>query len=150
MYKNFVDKIYSILEFENKIVGIKLLKNESEYQKIDAVEPLKEMNYCGMVKSATNGHSIKAKEIHFKCKSAPRVIGINPDDKNNSKGEVWNKLGLYCNSKISESVRNSLTYYTPQDKCIGIQIAPIELFHDIPDVILFLTTSYNSMRLIQG
>ncbi|WP_101772235.1 DUF169 domain-containing protein [Peptostreptococcus faecalis] len=149
MYKELVKKIYSILDFEGSIVGIHLIESEEEYKKIEAISLKKTMNYCGMVKAATKGNSIKAKLEDFKCKSAPRVLGIDPEDKYNKKGELWCNLGIYKDSSISESVRSELMYYE-NDNAVGVYVAPIEKYNEIPDVILFFTSPYNSMRLIQG
>lgn len=144
----FIDKIYSVLDFEHRVVGVQLIKTKKEYENIQAIEPSNGMNYCGMVKAACKGHSLKGGVHQFKCKSAPRVLGLDPSDEKNSKGETWNRLGLYCNFQTSQSVREELTYL--KEPSYGVLIQPIELFDHIPDVSLFLTNSYNAMRILQG
>lgn len=94
-YIDIVNTLYSSLILKYKIIGIKLIKSKEEYEKINFKEPIKALNYCAMVRMAAMGSCYKAKEDNFKCKSAPRVLGINPDDTLNNKGQRWASWGLY-------------------------------------------------------
>lgn len=148
LFKDAVDKMYSCLDFDHCVVGVKLLYSEDEYNSIDSKEAKGKMHYCGMIKNATRGKSIKSKYQGFNCQSAPRVLGINSSDLKNSKGELWAKLGLYKNSDISFSIRKELTYL--QNKSIGVYVSPLENFEDTPDVILCICNPYIAMRIFQG
>lgn len=100
-YVDIVNTLYSSLILKYKIIGIKLIKSKEEYEKINFKEPSKALNYCAMVRMATMGNAYKAKESDFKCKSAPRVLGINPDNTLNNKGQRWANWGLYKDEKNS-------------------------------------------------
>lgn len=147
-YHDYVKIIYSLIDLENHVIGVKLLKTEDEYNASDANIPKKSINYCGMVKAAYKGHKIKALEETFRCQSGPRVLGINPLDLKNSNGENWARLNLYESRELSKSVRESLYYL--KEKNYGVEVKPIEYFEDIPDVIIFITNPYNCMRILQG
>ncbi|HBI94383.1 MAG TPA: hypothetical protein DDY58_19235 [Terrisporobacter glycolicus] len=59
-----VKKIYSSLDLDRKVVGIKLFKNEDEFKNEESLLPAKKMNYCLAVASASKGHSI-LKKLQF-------------------------------------------------------------------------------------
>ncbi|WP_419749734.1 DUF169 domain-containing protein [Terrisporobacter petrolearius] len=143
-----VKKIYSSLDLDRKVVGIKLFKNQDEFNNEESLLPAKKMNYCLAVASASKGYSIKLEKSKFLCKSGSRVLGIDKTDLKNSNGENWSRLGLYCNSQISYSVREELSYV--QDDIIGVTVKPIEAYETIPDVIICISNPYNIMRLVQG
>lgn len=140
--------MYSALKLERKLVGVRLITTAAEFTEIEARIPKNPLNYCAMVKAATGGHTFKATTEHFACKSGPRVLGINPEDTQNSNGETWARLGLYANSTVSSSVRHSLIY--SQQKKYGVLVQPLEKFTELPDVIICVTIPYNIMRIIQG
>lgn len=147
-YIDIVNTLYSSLILKYKIIGIKLIKSKEEYEKINFKEPIKALNYCAMVRMAAIGSCYKAKEDNFKCKSAPRVLGINPDDTLNNKGQRWASWGLYKDEKMALDVRLKLNYF--KEKNYGVTIAPIEKYENAPDVIIFICNPYNAMRIFQG
>lgn len=147
-YRRSVDQLYGSLLLKRKIVGVQYLYSAEEFEQIDAMEPKTPMNYCGMVKAACMGHKIKALEKNFRCKSGPRVMGINPSDPYNANGEVWNKLGLYADAEVSAKVRSSLTYSSAPVS--GVLVQDIAYFDDYPDVVIVIGDPYVSMRVTQG
>lgn len=147
-FKTSVQELYSVLNLERKLVGVRLINTAGEFATIDAPTPKNPLNYCAMVKAATGGHAFKAAVEHFACKSGPRVLGINPTDLQNANGETWTRLGLYANSTVSSAVRHSLTY--SQQKKYGVLVQPLENYEIVPDVIVCITIPYNIMRIIQG
>lgn len=143
-----VNKLYCALELERSAVGVKLLRTEEDYENAEAISLKNPINYCQMVAAATKGNCIKAKSEDFKCKSGVRVLGIDPTDLKNSRGENWTRLGLYQDAEVSRIIREELVYLT--DSCYGVLLAPIEKLKDYPDVIILVVNPYNSMRIIQG
>lgn len=142
------DTLYSCLDFDNHVVGVKLLKTEEEFKNSAARAVTGTIHYCGMVKAATVGHILKSPYEGFNCQSGPRVLGINPTDEKNSHGEVWSRLGLYSDSDVSATLREELTYLTePQ---YGVLVGPLESFEELPDVALCIVNPYLAMRLVQG
>lgn len=142
------DILYSCLDFDNHIVGVKLLKTEDEYNARNEKAVKSAMHYCGMVRLATLGYTVKAAYQGFNCQSGPRVLGINPVDLKNAHGETWSRLGLYSNSEVSADLRSELTYLTePQ---YGVVVGPLESFDEMPDVALCIVNPYLAMRIFQG
>lgn len=147
-WKNDINKIYSVLELEKSIVGVKLIKTKKEYDLREAITLSKPISYCQMVRAASNGNVLKAADESFMCRSGARVFGINMSDPQNGKGEKWSRLGLYKNAEISQTVRNNLTYSTEEQ--YGILLGPIEKLEIIPDIVLITANPYNCMRIVQG
>lgn len=144
-----IRKLNCALDFKRKVVGVRFLANLDEFENSPALNLKNPINYCTMVKSASNGHSIKATTKDFKCKSAPRVLGIDSSDEKNSKGENWARLGLYKDSELSSKVRENLMY--SKDEIYGLEIASLEYFSaSEPDIVIIITNPYNVMRIVQG
>lgn len=148
MFQLLTKKLYASLNLDRHIVGVKFLRSENEFQAEEAMIPSKKMNYCLMVASASNGHGIKARKENFLCQSGPRVLGIDPTDLKNAKGENWARLGLYSTPEISKEVREQLSY--SQEDIYGVMVKPLEQYNEIPDVVLIITIPYNVMRIVQG
>lgn len=145
LFKQF----YASLALDRKIIGIQLIKDAPTFDNIQVDIPTNPMNYCGMVKAASCGHSLKGKSEHFKCRSGPRVLGIDPSDPLNAQGENWVRLGLYENAELSKEIRDNLNYNT-ETEIYGLVVRPLEQFDSVPDVILVVTNPYNVMRILQG
>ncbi|MDR0880476.1 MAG: DUF169 domain-containing protein [Clostridioides sp.] len=139
------------LELKRHIIGVRFVEDEEEYKKSRAMAPKNPMNYCGMVKSASVGHSLKSDEGLMKCKSAVKTLGINSEDVVNSKGENWTRLGIYKDQDVSQDVRSTLTYR--QVPTYGVIVKPLEEYTEDepnPHVVLVIGNPYNVMRLTQG
>lgn len=147
-WKDSVDRFYCALDLDRRAVGVKLLKNQSDYDKLEAIELKKPINYCQMVRAASSGNRIKATNKNFLCRSAPRVLGLESAEKFNDHGANWARLGLYKDAELSAKVREDLVYATEEQ--YGVLLAPIEEFEQEPDVILVITNPYNCMRIVQG
>lgn len=143
-----VNKLYCSLDLNRKAVGVTFLKTKEEYDKAEGILLKKPINYCQMVAAAVRGHSIKAKAENFLCQSGVQVFGLGPLDLRNSKGENWARLGLYKDAELSRTVREGLVYL-PQEN-FGVSLAPVEMLEDFPDVVLIISSPYNSMRIVQG
>lgn len=147
-WKETVAKLYSSLDLSRSAVGIRLIETEEEFQKTEALLPQKPLRYCQMIRSAAGGHSMKANAGSFSCQSGPRVLGINPADEKNARGENWARLGLYSSRELSAEVRSELTY--SQKQAFGVLIQPLEAYETQPEVIVIVTQPYNAMRILQG
>lgn len=143
-----VNKLYCSLDLNRKAVGVTFLKTKEEYDKAEGILLKNPINYCQMVAAAVRGHSIKARAENFLCQSGVQVFGLGPLDPRNSKGENWARLGLYKDAELSRTVREGLMYL-PQEN-FGVSLSPVEMLRDFPDVVLIISSPYNSMRIVQG
>ena len=92
--------------------------------------------------------SLKACRNDFRCKSGPRILGIDGSDPKNSHGENWARLGLYKDGDLSREIREELLYLP--EAHYGVAVSPIEKLEDFPDTVLFIVNPYQAMRILQG
>lgn len=140
--------LYAMLEMERSLVGVKLIREQEEYDRIEIEELKTPINYCQMAASASRGNRVKAAKEHIKCSSGIRVLGFDPTDNKNSSGENWIKLGMYKEPEVSQKVRGRIDNIP--DGTYGILLQPLENYLEMPDIILIVTSPYNIMRLTQG
>lgn len=143
-----VEKTNAILELERKIVGIKFLFTEEEFNKVDARTLTKPMPYCVMVKSAMAGFSIKMTLETSGCMGGLRALGFIDTTEEYKSGVEYKGFGLYCDLATAKNVVNNLT--TCKQKIYGVLAQPLELYDSEPDVVIVVSNSYNAMRVIQG
>lgn len=143
-----VTKIYGLLELDRKVVGIKLVKSKAEYDKYEAIELLRSMHYCVAVKSAMAGHSIKLTKQTAGCDGGNRALGLVQPSLQFFDGTDGCKMGLYKSKMIAANVATSVPICTPDT--YGIVVKPLELFEDIPDVVLIVALPRIMMRILQG
>ena len=146
-WKQALLKLNCALDLERQIVGIKFAFSKKEYELLNGRCPIKKINYCGMVKSAACGHSLKATGDMLACTSATRTLGFQ-EDTVNEKGQNWVRLGLYKDAKVAKEVRDSLSY--SKEEPYGVLVQPLSMFEDSPDIALIVTNPYNLMRIVQG
>lgn len=141
-------KLYGLLDLQRKAAGVKIVKSKKEYDEYDVIEPVKPMHYCVAVKCAMAGHSIKLTKKTAGCNGGNRALGIVEPPPQFFDGTNGCKMGLYKNEMIAANVAKSVPICPPDT--YGIIIRPIELFKDIPDVVLITASSRTMMRILQG
>jgi len=146
--KQSVIKANCALELSRKIVGMKFLFTEEEFQQADAKTIKAKMHYCVMVKTAMSGIGIKAAAEHFGCPGSARVLGITEPEELFISGRHYRRLGLYQDLVTAKNIRNNMTLC--QHKAYGVMIKPLEEFEQAPDIVLIVTNPYNAMRIVQG
>ena len=141
-------KLYAALDMERRVIGVRLLRTEEEYQQTEAREPGGAINYCQMAAAASRGNAIKSDRHHIKCASGIRALGFDHRDAGNSRGENWLRLGLYEDPDVSRQVRGRIDFIP--EGTFGVLLQPLENYEKMPDVVMVVTTPYNIMRITQG
>ncbi|MDY3118521.1 MAG: DUF169 domain-containing protein [Peptoniphilus sp.] len=143
-----VEKLYALLDLKYHAVGVALIDDTDSYCALPVEESKNPINYCGAVRAAACGHSLKIPRGKFRCKSAERFFGIDPVDSANANGENWYRLGMYSNEKISCNIRKRQVRIPGEH--YGVAIKPLEEWEHVPQVILIFDLPYNVMRIVQG
>lgn len=141
-------KLSSSLEIDRKIVGIKFLFDNISYENANAKPATNKIPYCVMVKLATDGFAIKATLETSGCSGGTRALGLEATTSAFKSGCEYNSFGIYKDLAISKNVVNNITFCN--HKIYGVVVKPLELYEDEPDVVITITNSYNTMRIIQG
>lgn len=141
-------KLNTALEIDRKAVGIKFLFDIDDYEKADAKAATNKIPYCVMVRLATDGFPLKTTLKTSGCGGGTRALGLEPTKPEFDSGNEYNMFGIYENLAISKNVVNNITFC--KHKIYGVMAKPLELYDDEPDVVIMVTNSYNTMRIIQG
>ncbi len=143
-----LNKINSALDIQRKIVGVKFLFTEEEFILADAKAVKTRIPYCVMVKLATNGSSYKCTLETSACGGGTRALGLESPKSDFESGCEYNSFGLYQDLAIAKNVVNNITFC--KHKIYGIMVKPLDAYKEKPDVVIIITNSYNTMRIIQG
>lgn len=148
---NFVkiaEELKVLLKINKEIVGVKLVANKEEYNRYSGKELTKPLPYCVAVKSATLGNSIKLNKKTGGCLGGNRALKLSYSDNKFKTGESGFNLGLYKNLDIAKGVANEIAELNTET--YGVIIKPLQLFEDIPDVVLIISNTREAMRILQG
>lgn len=137
----------SLLGLERKVVGIKFLFDEDEYNEFDA-EPSSMMTYCTMVRNATKGRGAKGDINSFACLSAARALGLLKPNNDVISGRAHRKMKVYRDLTVSRSIARDMVYCEHQ--IYGVGIKPLEDYTSEPDIVIVIASPLNAMRIIQG
>lgn len=138
----------ALLDLNREIVGIKLTENQEEYEEFEGKEIKNPITYCSAVKLATEGYSLKLPKEMCGCKGASRALGFEKAGESYYDGTDPCKLGLFDDKEIASRVSEETTFIKESKN--GAVIKPLEKFEKKPDMVLIVTNTYNSMRIMQG
>jgi uncharacterized protein (DUF169 family) len=145
-----IKKAYAIIDTKRKIVGVKLLATEEEYN-FYKIEPLKNpLSYCVAVKSASLGHRIKFNAETSGCGGSSRVLGLAKPSSTYYDGTDCFNLGLYKDKELAKQCASQIVVL--DRSTYGVVIQPIEYFSEsmAPDVVLIICNPRECMRIMQG
>jgi uncharacterized protein (DUF169 family) len=146
--KNYSEMFNSLLNLQREPVAISFLWTKEEYENCAAQPLIGKLPYCVMVRSATNGHRIKMKKENMGCKGAAKALGFVLPSKAFFLGEDSFNLGIYKDLATAQIARTNLKYcnFAPY----GILLSPLNKINEAFDVLIFVSTPFNVMRLIQA
>jgi len=143
-----IDQLEIALDLRRKVVGVTFLYDESAYER-DPVPPVKNLfSFCMMVKVASSGAAIKAREENFKCPGARRAFGMMKVDDHYSSGGRYFSFGLYQSLDIARKTAGAMALL-PRP-VIGVTVQPLKDCVREPDVAIIIADAYNVMRVVQG
>lgn len=143
-----VIKLNCALEMERKAVGIKFLHSEEDYDIADAKPMTAQMNYCVMVRLATQDRAFKATGDSLACLAGARALGLKEIDAYHRSGQNGKRLGLYHDMPTAKRTRDGMSYCDHQ--AFGIMVKPLKDYESEPDVVIMVSDPYNIMRIVQG
>lgn len=143
-----VKKAYAFLALDRQIVGVKLIYDPSEYDRIAATEPKAPISYCQAVRAATAGNPVKFTKELSGCAGSSRALGFVPPAETYYTGESSYKLGLYADLETAGYVANNVRICTLP--LYGVAVKPLEQFEVAPDVVIIVANTREAMRVMQG
>lgn len=141
-------KYEALVETDRKLVGVKLVRSQEEFDRCDAIKVSAPITYCVAVKSATLGHSVKLTSDTSGCGGSTRALGLEAPAADFYDGSSGCSLGLYSDKKLSADVASKMKLCAPDT--YGVVVKPLDRFEKEPDVVLAVVDTRNAMRIIQG
>jgi len=148
IYVDAVEKANCALELQRRIVGVRFLFSQEEFDRANAPKPSARFSYCKMVTKATQGKAMKVDVDNFGCFAAARVLGIVELDDWYTSGHYYGNCGLYEDFPTGKEVTDHMSMCG--HKAFGLEIKPLEEFEIAPHVVITVSNPFSIMRLIQG
>lgn len=149
-FESDIKKAYAIIDTDRKLVGVKLVTTQEEYNSYDIKPLTKPLSYCVAVKSASLGHRIKFNAETSGCGGSSRALGLVKPNSTYYDGTDSFKLGLYKDKELAKQCANQITIV--DEEVYGVIVQPIEYFSKAypPDLVIVICNSRECMRIMQG
>lgn len=142
-----VNRMSKALRLKRRVVGVRFLYFQHEYDRLDISEYGRKTSYCMMVKHAMDGNHFKAKLEHFACRCAIEALGLEEEMEGVVSGQRYYSLNLYESRAVAKDVTRDISRI--KQNIWGIEIGPLEELEDA-DVVMFMVNAYQLMRVVQG
>ncbi|MFX0547858.1 DUF169 domain-containing protein [Hathewaya histolytica] len=146
--KDKIEDFYKYLDLKRKIIGVKFIHSEEEYNNIPTKELDIMASYCYMVKLASENNSFKACNKNFKCNSSAMALGIRSTSERVTSGQQYFSYKTYDSISRAKAVQKEVTYI--EHKIYGVLMMPLEKFDICPDVFIIISNNYQAMRIVQS
>lgn len=146
-YLKDIARFSVVLGLERRIIGVRFLLIEQEYEASNA-EPMEfRMTYCRMLYNAMKGRKIKAVKSDFTCQGGPEMLGLRPLTNYERSGEQFDTFRLYEDMAVAHAVQRDLL---PIDHiAYGVEMGPMDMMEKA-DVVIIISDAYQAMRIMQG
>lgn len=141
-----ITRVSKALGLENKILGLRFLVLEKEYND-SLAEEHEGLSLCSLVKLACRGKSVKCNASTIGCDDATYAMGLKEVPEYVYSGRKEYEDRKYLSKSIAFQVQNEKKYI-PQ-KIYGAIISPLEEIEN-PDLVIVIATAKDMMRLTQG
>lgn len=141
-----ITRVSKALGLENKILGLRFLVLEKEYND-SLAEEHEGLSLCSLVKLACRGKSVKCNASTIGCDDAAYAMGLKEVPEYVYSGRKEYEDRKYLSKSIAFQVQNEKKYI-PQ-KIYGAIISPLEEIEN-PDIVIVIATAKDMMRLTQG
>jgi len=146
--KKNINKLNAALSMNRKIIGIKFLYSESEFNACEVPQVKYKLSYCKMISLVSKGKSFKANLDNSECNGAINALGLKELSNSAISGKSYYKLGMYNSLGTAKKTQNDVPV---MKSCIhGVAAMPLENFTQEPDVVMLIVNPYQAMRIIQG
>lgn len=145
--KEKLNKLSAVLGLKRRVVGVRFLLIEKEFDECPAEKLDTRITYCRMVAHAMEGKHIKATNENFTCQGGPEMLGMRDLLNYEKSGKQFDTFRLYGDMAIAREVQSKLL---PIDHHIyGVELAPLEELEKA-DVVIMICDTWQAMRVLQG
>ena len=147
MERELIHKFRLALGIDRRVVGIKFLFIQEEYDDCPAEEIKNKFSFCGLTAQAMKGKNVKGKYDSFGCQGGPEMLGMKPVPNYVRSGKQFASFRLYEDMAIARQVQRELCFV--DQKIYGVFAGPLEEMEDA-DVVMFICNAWQMMRVVQG
>ena len=140
-------RVKKALGLKREIVGVRFMAYKREYDLSDAMEK-RHIALCEVVSDASRGVRGKTRFDMLSCKAAGYIVGLGDAPPHARSGLEDYREGRYASYSISHQVSNRKDYIG--HSVYGIEAFPVGCGAGGADVMIFITTAKNAMRIMQG
>lgn len=147
MEERNIQRLTKALGLRRKIVGIKLIAYEKEFEQNVAEQWKGKLSFCAMVNKGSEGIMLKANKDNFGCTGGGRALGIMKTTEAAKSGRYYKASGLYASYSIARNVTEHMQYLPYKN--YGVQVGPLCEMEDADSVII-IANARQVMRIMQG
>ena len=144
---DYTHGVEETLNLQRKIVGIRFITYEQEYNNLEVEEYKWKNRLCGFVSIGGKNKHFKIKKENFLCLSGPKQLGMMKHEEIESSGRVMANCGLYSDFSIAREVSNSFNKISQE--IYGVEIGPISKIENA-DVVVIIGIAEQIMQVIQA
>ena len=141
-YKEASEKLKEVLNLENEIVGLKMLKNNDILEGYNK-EP--KYTFCQFIMKAREGHKLLATADNIACANGASALGFISVPEKLMNGEFLSQLGTFEKEGAKETMGFLPRF--EQNEFSGIALSPLSEADYDPDIIIIETEPENIMWL---
>ena len=147
-----IDTLKEVIGIDREPVAITLLFTKEDYDNYPVEEIDHATAYCVMVKHASvNKKSIKCRLEHHKCDGATTASALEPSTERIESGQEYFSYNLYSSVAVARRMRSAIkSLHRMPVSTYGLAIMPLCECTRTPDVIICMTNTLQTMRIIQG
>lgn len=147
-----IDTLKEVIGIDREPVAITLLFTKEDYDNYPVEEIDHGAAYCVMVKhAAVNKKSVKCRLEHHKCDGATTAFALEPSTERIESGQEYFSYNLYSSVAVARRMRSAIkSLHRMQVSTYGLAIMPLCECTRTPDVIICMTNTLQTMRIIQG
>lgn len=147
-----IETLKDMIGLNREPVAITLLFTKEDYENYPVEEITHGAAYCVMVKgAAVHQKAVKCRLEHHKCDGATTAFALEPSTERIESGQEYFSYNLYSSVAVARRMREAIrSLHRMPVSTYGLAIVPLSECTRTPDVIICMTNTWQSMRLIQG
>jgi uncharacterized protein (DUF169 family) len=140
-------KMATALGLRHRIIGVRFLDFQENYDNCTVAPALRKGPYCYQVRQALDGNHFKVDKNLVACDYARAAIGLEKPDISMREGRSFDYCGLAETRSIGKSIADAMLYI--EQDIYGIELGPLEEMQSA-DIVIMVGSAQAVMRIFQG
>lgn len=140
-------KMTTALGLQHRIVGVRFLDFQEDYDNCKAASASPKGPYCYHVKQALDGKHFKVDKTLITCEYARAAIGLEKPDISMREGRSFDYCGLSETRTIGKSIADAMMYI--EQDIYGVELGPLEKMEHA-DLVIMVDYAQTIMHIMHG